>query len=96
MCIRDRVERSRSKQDRRVVEIGLTKIGKQIVCNSPAVAQGLLLKGLEELSESKLAVISEGLEQLVMILEAQETLPQLIISPEVNLPRRKMKNTITR
>jgi len=91
--IRGLVERNRSRKDRRVVEIGLTKIGNQIVCQSPAVAQGLLLKGLEELSDNKLAVISEGLEQLAMILEAKESLPQLVLSPEVKLPRRRIKKT---
>ena len=85
------VERSRSKRDRRVVEIELTNIGNEIVSNYPSVAQGLLLKGLEELSNDKLAVIAEGLEQLANILGAQDSMPQLLLSPEIKLPRRKMK-----
>ncbi|MEI6305867.1 MAG: MarR family transcriptional regulator, partial [Deltaproteobacteria bacterium] len=74
-----------------VVEIELTNIGNEIVSNYPSVAQGLLLKGLEELSNDKLAVIAEGLEQLANILGAQDSMPQLLLSPEIKLPRRKMK-----
>jgi DNA-binding MarR family transcriptional regulator len=81
------VERTRSTRDRRVVEIALTDLGQQIVVQSPEVAQGLLVKGLEVLSDKTLNNISNGLDQLVKILGAQEIPPQLILSPEVNLPR---------
>jgi DNA-binding MarR family transcriptional regulator len=85
------VERTRSQMDRRVVEIALTDKGREVVIKSPEVAQGLLVKGLEVLPDKKLADISKGLEQLVKILGAQEIPPQLILSPEVNLPRKKTR-----
>jgi hypothetical protein len=37
----------------------------------------------------KLLHIDDGLEQFVRILGAQEVPPQLILSPEVNVPRRR-------
>lgn len=78
--------RTRSKEDRRVVEIDLTEQGKGLVAKAPEVAQGLLVKGLETLPGGKLLQIAEGLEQLVKILGAQEIPPRLILSSEVNLP----------
>ena len=83
------VERSRSNKDRRVVEIGLTQLGRQKDSQSPKVAQGLIVSGLEALPEKKLKNLSEGLEQLAKILGEQEIPPQLILSPEVNLPQKK-------
>jgi DNA-binding MarR family transcriptional regulator len=83
---RDLASRTRSLVDRRVVEIELTEKGKDLVVQAPEVAQGLLVKGLETLPEVKLKLISEGLEQLVTILGAQEIPPMLILSQEVNLP----------
>ncbi len=87
------VERTRSKKDRRVVEIVLTESGIQKIDQAPEVAQGLLVKGLEALSDKKLAGISDGLGQLVKILRVQEIPPQLILSPEINLPRKRTRHT---
>ena len=87
------VSRSRSREDRRVVDIELTGQGKELVAKAPEVAQGLLVKGLEPLSERRLLNIADGLEQMVKILGAQETPPQLILSPEINVPR-KTKRTL--
>lgn len=84
--VRGFVKRTRSKEDRRVVEIELTDQGNNLVAKAPEVAQGLLVKGLETLPEEKLLRIAEGLEQFVKILGAQEIPPQLILSPEVNVP----------
>jgi len=50
------------------------------------VAQGLLVKGLETLSPEELQRIADGLDQLVKIHGIQESPPQLLLSPEVNLP----------
>jgi len=80
------VRRTRSTEDRRVVTVGLTRRGKERVKKVPAVAQGVLLKGLEELSDHDLKVISEGLELLVDILGAQRMPPRLLFSEEVNIP----------
>lgn len=86
--LRGMVVRTRSTKDRRVVEIALTDLGNEKVAQSPEVAQGLLVRGLETLSDKKLANISDGLEQLVKILGAQKIPPQLILSTEVNLPKK--------
>lgn len=83
---RELASRTRSLEDRRVVEINLTNKGKELVAQAPEVAQGLIVKGLEPLTEEKLFHIADGLEQLVKILGAQEIPPQLILSPEVNVP----------
>ena len=79
--------RSRSLPDRRAVVVSLTGRGREFVAKTPAVAQGLILEGLEGLSERDLRIVSEGLERLVGILGAQKMPPRLLFSSEVNLPR---------
>jgi DNA-binding MarR family transcriptional regulator len=83
------VSRVRSKEDRRVVQVELTSKGKDLVAKAPEVAQGLLVAGLEMLPQRSLKNITKGLKQLVKILGAQEIPPQLILSPEINLPVEK-------
>jgi len=85
------VVRIRSRDDRRVVKIELTADGRKLVVSAPEVAQGLLVAGLEPLTPAKLISINSALKQLVQILGAQELPPQLILSPEVNLPGRRRK-----
>jgi DNA-binding MarR family transcriptional regulator len=89
--LRGFVVRVRSKEDRRVVEVELTDDGKKLVKRAPRIAQGLLVEGLERLTLNKLQGISSSLEEVVHILGAQELPPQLIRSPEVNLPQGKRK-----
>jgi len=89
---RELVLRTRSKEDRRVVEIDLTEQGRELLTNSPEVAQGLLVKGLETLPKEKLFQLDEGLKSLVRILGAQEIPPKLLLSPEVNLPKGNKMN----
>ena len=83
------VSRTRSREDRRVVEIDLTDKGRDLVSQSPEVAQGLLVRGLETLKEGELLRTSAALEQLVKILGAEEVPAKLLLSPEVNLPRKE-------
>ncbi len=80
------VKRTRSKGDRRNVEIDLTTSGQELVAKSPEVAQGLLVNGLKILSVKELENLASCLEKLVNILHAQELPPQLMLSPEINLP----------
>lgn len=80
------VSRSRSEEDRRIVEICLTESGKGLLAQSPEVTQGILAKGLENLTEEKIVVVADGLQELVKILGAEELPPHLILSPDVNLP----------
>jgi DNA-binding MarR family transcriptional regulator len=81
------VERTRSTEDRRVVTVALTKKGKLMIRKVPEVAQGLLLQGLEKLSEHEIVVISEGLELMVRILGARRMPPRLLFSSELNIPQ---------
>jgi DNA-binding MarR family transcriptional regulator len=83
------VTRTRSTEDRRVVEIDLTVQGKDIVNKAPEVAQGLLVRGLEPLSDEDITRIANALEQLVKILGAQEIPAKLLLSSEVNEPGRE-------
>ncbi|MEN6463952.1 MAG: MarR family transcriptional regulator [Syntrophaceae bacterium] len=80
------VKRNRISNDRRIVHVALTPEGSKIPKQSPEVAQGLLVSGLEPLSLKRLKEILGGLEELVRILRAQEMPPQLILSPEKNIP----------
>ena len=85
------IKRVRTNDDRRIVNVELTNAGKKLVEKAPQVAQDLLVAGLEELPLAKLQEISMGLEELVHILGARELPPQLILSPEVNLSKRKIR-----
>jgi DNA-binding MarR family transcriptional regulator len=80
------ISRVRSRKDRRSVEVVLTESGMEVVAKAPQVAQGLLVAGLERLSQRRLKVIDSGLSQMVKILGAQEMPPRLFLSPEVNRP----------
>jgi MarR family transcriptional regulator, organic hydroperoxide resistance regulator len=82
------VSRIRCQKDRRVVEISLTEQGRELLSLAPEVPQGLLARGLEGLPGKKLSQLAEGMEELVKILGAEKIPPQLILSTEVNLPRR--------
>ena len=83
------IKRLRTNEDRRVVKIELTDMGNAIVSKAPHVAQGSLVAGLEVLPQKKLQDISGALLELVHILGAQELPPRLILSPEINLNKRK-------
>ncbi len=89
---RELVARIRSTVDRRVVRVELTAQGRALVTKAPAVAQGLLVAGLEKLTGKELKNIASGLDQLVTILGAQDIPPQLMLSPEVNAPAKKFRS----
>lgn len=82
------VKRDRSVDDRRVVKVQLTAAGKDLLVRAREVASGLLVNGLETLTFKELNNIEAGLDKLVSILGAQTLPPQLILSPEVNVPKR--------
>jgi MarR family transcriptional regulator, organic hydroperoxide resistance regulator len=79
------IKKTRSRTDRRVVHVSLTKAGKEVVERSPEVAQGMIVSGLEALSAPRLGKISDGMKEMVRILQAQELPPKLLLSPEVNI-----------
>ena len=86
------VQRTRSDKDRRVVHIIITDQGRELVRNSPEVAQGLLVSGLEPLTEKKVKVVLDGLEQVVSILGVHEEPPKFIHSSDICLPGRRRKS----
>ena len=85
------LKRTRSEKDRRVVFIDLTDQGRELEINSPEVVQNLLVSGLEKLPGQDLKSISVSLEQVVTILGAKNVPPKLIMSTEVNAPKRRKK-----
>jgi MarR family transcriptional regulator, organic hydroperoxide resistance regulator len=85
------VKRRRCEDDRRVVWIELTGKGNDLVKSAPEVAQGLLVTGLEGLSSNNILGIDRSMRQFVKIFGAQKIPPKLILSSEVNLPKRKTK-----
>lgn len=90
------VSRSRSQDDRRVVDVALTDEGRTLVKTSPEAASNKITRGLESLSTSELTVIHQGLDQLTDILDAADIPPALIGSTEVNLPKgRKLSQSRT-
>jgi hypothetical protein len=60
------------------------------VSSVPQIAQGLLLKGLQELSDGDLRTTSEGLRRLVGILGVEGMPPPLLLPPGVNAPAGKI------
>ena len=85
------LKRTRSEKDRRVVYIDLTDQGHELEINSPEVVQNLLVNGLEKLTGQELKIVSDGLERVVNILGAKDVPPQLIMSSEINAPKRRKK-----
>jgi DNA-binding MarR family transcriptional regulator len=81
------IARTRSTEDRRVVEVSLTPAGRRLVEHTPEVASNKITRGLESLEPSELSIISHGLERLTIILEAKGLPPILIGTSEVNLPK---------
>lgn len=85
------LRRTRSEKDRRVVFIDLTEQGRELEVNSPEVVQNLLVTGLEVRGAKELKLISDGLAQVVNILGAKDVPPKLIMSSEINAPKRRRK-----
>ncbi|MBT0653431.1 MarR family winged helix-turn-helix transcriptional regulator [Geomobilimonas luticola] len=70
------VTRTRSKEDRRAIDLNLTEKGKDVVAKAPEVAQVMLIRGLEELTDEQFTKVSEGMDLLVRILGADAITPQ--------------------
>jgi MarR family transcriptional regulator, organic hydroperoxide resistance regulator len=70
------VIRIRSKEDRRAVDLYLTEAGKDLVGNSPEVAQIMLVNGLNELPDGQFFCVQEGMKQMAKIFEAEQIVPQ--------------------
>jgi DNA-binding MarR family transcriptional regulator len=87
------VLRNRSKEDRRVIWLELTKDGKGLVQSVPEVVKGLLGARLEDITLKDLEEIDEGIGHLVKIFGAQEIPPKPMLSLEVSKPKRKGRNS---
>ena len=70
------VTRTRSREDRRAVDLDLTGAGRELVEKAPEVAQVLLVEGLTALSEQQFDTVVEGMQQMVRILGAEGLTPQ--------------------
>lgn len=70
------VTRNRSKTDRRAVDLELSETGSKMVAKSPEVAQVMLLKGLEALSDQQFDCVLEGMQHMVRLLGAEQIAPQ--------------------
>lgn len=81
--------RRRLSRDRRVVNVELTARGRELVLRMPAIAQEMLLNGLQTLPKRDLRTVARGLQIQVRLLGAQGLPPQLLMSHEVNLPRER-------
>lgn len=79
------VQRVRSTKDRRVVDVELTAKGSKLVEIAPDVAQSLLVRGLEEMTDESLTCVQQGMSSFAEILGVKDAAPKLILSNEVNL-----------
>jgi len=70
------VTRTRSIEDRRVVEIELTDLGKEVVAKAPEIATVMLVEGLERLPDTEFYQIAESMKRVVLILGAEKITPQ--------------------
>lgn len=70
------VSRTRSKEDRRAVYLELTNLGKKLAKKAPEVAQVMLVKGLDELSDEQYLAVEEGMQHMVRMLGAEQLIPQ--------------------
>lgn len=70
------VSRTRSTEDRRSIELHLTENGQAIAAQAPEVAQALLIKGLDTLSDEQFQQVEEGMKLVVQLLGAADITPQ--------------------
>lgn len=70
------VTRTRSTEDRRAVNLHLSESGRELVEKAPEIAQIMLVKGLEQLTNEQFSCVEEGLRQMVRILGAEHFTPQ--------------------
>lgn len=74
--IKELVTRTPSREDRRVVKIDLTAQGKELVAQAPEIAQDMLVKGLDELSNEQFTCVEEGMKLMAKVLGAERLIPQ--------------------
>lgn len=70
------VTRTRSKEDRRAVDLLLTETGQEMAARAPEVAQGMLMKSLDALSDEQFSCVEQGMKLMVRMLDAELIVPQ--------------------
>ena len=80
--------RNRSTEDRRRVGLKITSSGKEIVLKAPSLLQDKLSASLSKLSDSEQLAITESLELVVNLMEAE----QVDASPNL-FPREQIGNS---
>jgi DNA-binding MarR family transcriptional regulator len=63
--------RDRDTGDRRVIKVELTLKGKRLIHKAPNPIQGKMVYGLQKLKKKELLAISQSVQKLVEIMEAQ-------------------------
>ncbi|MFA7403977.1 MAG: MarR family transcriptional regulator [Pelobacteraceae bacterium] len=74
--IKGLISRTRSTEDRRAVDLHLTEAGKKLAAKSPEVAQVMLVKGLDELTDEQFTAVELGMKHMVRMLGAEHITPQ--------------------
>lgn len=77
---RDLVHRVRTPQDRRFVQIALTRRGAALSRRAPEPAQGRLLHGLRDMTSSQVRSVRQGVDRLVEAMEAGGTKARFFFS----------------
>lgn len=70
------VARTRSKEDRRAVDLLLTETGQEMAAKAPEVAQGILMKSLDALPDEQFSCVEQGMKLMVRMLDAEQIIPQ--------------------
>lgn len=70
------VTRTRSQDDRRAVDLALTREGRDLASQAPEVAQMMLVNGLNLLAEAEFECVADGMKKMVRILGAEHITPQ--------------------
>lgn len=70
------VSRVRSTEDRRAVDLTLTESGRLLATKSPEVAQVMLVKGLDDLTDEQFSAVEEGMKLMVSMLGAEHMTPE--------------------
>ncbi|KAA3664033.1 MAG: MarR family transcriptional regulator [Chloroflexi bacterium] len=63
------VTRTRLKEDNRVVQVELTKTGRQVIENTPLGGLPLLRRNMRQLSEERLTQINDVLVEIMQMME---------------------------
>lgn len=76
------VQRLRPRGDGRFVHLELTKRGLSLSTMAPEPAQGRLLHGLQAMSRAEVSQIRHAVDQLVTVMEAEDTTARFFFSDE--------------